>query len=343
MISPAEIEELVPYVDSSILLGGFYEPTVGIVDSLGACAALRERAEAARRARGLPRDGGDGHRRRAWARARCADDERRRPRRGRRHRVWRVEPAARADGGRGDPADSRGAPDDRRRSRAVVRRPEGRDRVPDRARHGRGDVRAPALRAARDRLLRAPPDPPRPRGAAARRRGRPLADGAAVHGGRFRAAARGRARADAVPPRRVGAGREGGQRDPLPDARRGADHRRDAGGARAVGGGGRVDQGRPRRRARGRRVACRGRERDRPPRLRRRALPRAPEDAGAREGENRRGVQQDVRHRPPRRAVGLEPRRPGPAVRTSDSATSAPSSSRPPAGRGRSGTSRTRS
>ena len=45
MVSPAEIKELVPYVDESVLLGGFYTPSVGIVDALGACAAMRERAE----------------------------------------------------------------------------------------------------------------------------------------------------------------------------------------------------------------------------------------------------------------------------------------------------------
>jgi glycine cleavage system aminomethyltransferase T/glycine/D-amino acid oxidase-like deaminating enzyme len=46
MISPSEIAELVPYVDPSVLLGGFYTPSVGIVDALGACAALRQKAEA---------------------------------------------------------------------------------------------------------------------------------------------------------------------------------------------------------------------------------------------------------------------------------------------------------
>jgi glycine cleavage system aminomethyltransferase T/glycine/D-amino acid oxidase-like deaminating enzyme len=46
MISPAEIKELVPFVDDGVLLGGFYTPSVGIVDALGACAAMRERAEA---------------------------------------------------------------------------------------------------------------------------------------------------------------------------------------------------------------------------------------------------------------------------------------------------------
>jgi glycine cleavage system aminomethyltransferase T/glycine/D-amino acid oxidase-like deaminating enzyme len=45
MISAAEIRELVPFVDENVLLGGFYTESVGIVDALGACAAMRERAE----------------------------------------------------------------------------------------------------------------------------------------------------------------------------------------------------------------------------------------------------------------------------------------------------------
>ena len=56
----------------------------------------------------------------------------------------------------------------------------------------------------------------------------------------------------------------------------------------------------------------------------------------------RRGLQQDVRHRPPGRAVGVEPQRAAVAVPRARAASSAPSSSRPPAGSGRSGTSRTR-
>src|SRR5918996_3069731 len=46
MISPTDIKELVPFVDDGVLLGGFYTPSVGIVDALGACAAMRERSEA---------------------------------------------------------------------------------------------------------------------------------------------------------------------------------------------------------------------------------------------------------------------------------------------------------
>mgnify|MGYP000208467091 CR=1 FL=1 len=38
--------ELVPFVDESIVLGGFYSPTVSVVDSLQAGTLFRERAQA---------------------------------------------------------------------------------------------------------------------------------------------------------------------------------------------------------------------------------------------------------------------------------------------------------
>jgi glycine cleavage system aminomethyltransferase T/glycine/D-amino acid oxidase-like deaminating enzyme len=44
LVTPAEIEQLVPYVDVSILLGGFYTPGVAVVDSLRAGTLMRERA-----------------------------------------------------------------------------------------------------------------------------------------------------------------------------------------------------------------------------------------------------------------------------------------------------------
>ena len=59
-------------------------------------------------------------------------------------------------------------------------------------------------------------------------------------------------------------------------------------------------------------------------------------------GPDRRGLQQDLRHRPPDRAVGVEPGRPAVARSTPASASSGRCSSRPPAGSGRSGTSPTR-
>src|SRR5580765_2463110 len=36
IITPAEVKALVPYVEESVILGGFYTPSVGIVDSLRA-------------------------------------------------------------------------------------------------------------------------------------------------------------------------------------------------------------------------------------------------------------------------------------------------------------------
>ncbi len=47
MATPTEIREAVPYVDESVLLGGFFTPSVGIVDPIRAGALMRERATAA--------------------------------------------------------------------------------------------------------------------------------------------------------------------------------------------------------------------------------------------------------------------------------------------------------
>ena len=44
LVTPAEIKELVPFIDESILLGGFYCPTVGVVDSLQFGTLCREKA-----------------------------------------------------------------------------------------------------------------------------------------------------------------------------------------------------------------------------------------------------------------------------------------------------------
>src|SRR5687767_11711241 len=46
LVSPGEIKELVPFIDESILLGGFYTPGVGVVDSLRAGTLMREEAQA---------------------------------------------------------------------------------------------------------------------------------------------------------------------------------------------------------------------------------------------------------------------------------------------------------
>ena len=44
-ISPAEVRKLVPYLDESVILGGAYFPTVGVVDSLRAGTLMREEAQ----------------------------------------------------------------------------------------------------------------------------------------------------------------------------------------------------------------------------------------------------------------------------------------------------------
>ena len=47
LVSPAEVKRLVPYIEESIILGGFYTPGVGVVDSLRAGTMMRERSQAA--------------------------------------------------------------------------------------------------------------------------------------------------------------------------------------------------------------------------------------------------------------------------------------------------------
>jgi len=45
LIGPEKIKELVPFIDESILKGGFYTPSVGVVDSLRAGTLMREYAQ----------------------------------------------------------------------------------------------------------------------------------------------------------------------------------------------------------------------------------------------------------------------------------------------------------
>ena len=45
MVTPEEIKELVPFINEEILLGGFYTPEVGVVDSLRAGTLMREYAQ----------------------------------------------------------------------------------------------------------------------------------------------------------------------------------------------------------------------------------------------------------------------------------------------------------
>jgi len=45
LVTSAEVKRLVPYIDESIILGGFYTPGVGVVDSLRAGTIMRERGQ----------------------------------------------------------------------------------------------------------------------------------------------------------------------------------------------------------------------------------------------------------------------------------------------------------
>jgi glycine cleavage system aminomethyltransferase T/glycine/D-amino acid oxidase-like deaminating enzyme len=45
LLTPAGVRKLVPYLDDSVILGGAYFPTVGVVDSLRAGTLMRERAQ----------------------------------------------------------------------------------------------------------------------------------------------------------------------------------------------------------------------------------------------------------------------------------------------------------
>ena len=46
LVSPAEVKELVPFINEDVVLGGFYSPGVTVVDSLRAGTIMRERAQA---------------------------------------------------------------------------------------------------------------------------------------------------------------------------------------------------------------------------------------------------------------------------------------------------------
>jgi glycine cleavage system aminomethyltransferase T/glycine/D-amino acid oxidase-like deaminating enzyme len=47
LLTPAEVKELVPFIDESVIIGGFYTPTVGVADSLRAGTLMRDRAREA--------------------------------------------------------------------------------------------------------------------------------------------------------------------------------------------------------------------------------------------------------------------------------------------------------
>src|SRR6476619_7436349 len=45
LLTPAEVKELVPFIDESVIVGGFHTESVGVVDSLRAGTLMREEAQ----------------------------------------------------------------------------------------------------------------------------------------------------------------------------------------------------------------------------------------------------------------------------------------------------------
>src|SRR5258708_39256834 len=45
LVTPAEVKQLVPFINESIILGGFYTPGVGVVDSLRMGTLMREHGQ----------------------------------------------------------------------------------------------------------------------------------------------------------------------------------------------------------------------------------------------------------------------------------------------------------
>jgi glycine cleavage system aminomethyltransferase T/glycine/D-amino acid oxidase-like deaminating enzyme len=46
LLSPAEVKTMIPFIDETVILGGFYTPAVGVVDSLQAGTLMRQKAQA---------------------------------------------------------------------------------------------------------------------------------------------------------------------------------------------------------------------------------------------------------------------------------------------------------
>ena len=232
IVTPAEIKELVPFIDESVIVGGFYTPGVGVVDSLRAGTIMRERAQEAGALTVSPNTevlGIDVEHGRVRARA---DDPRRHRGRVRRHRLRRAgaRSIARMAGASIPltPAVHQmidvGPVPRFADAKSHIEYPIVRDM--DTNMYERQDGSGP-----RDRLVRPPRDPARPRGDPVGRGGVALADRVAVHAGRLRPADGARARADARDRRRRDGRREvRDQRPALADARRHAAARRDARG-----------------------------------------------------------------------------------------------------------------
>ena len=122
LVSPEFVQEKVPFLDKDLIIGAFWQPGVGVVDSLRAGTIMRERALELDALTVVPNvevtglDVEDGR-----ITAVETDKGRDRGRRGR-HRLRRLEPQDRRHGRHQHPADPRRPPDDQRRPLPAARR-----------------------------------------------------------------------------------------------------------------------------------------------------------------------------------------------------------------------------
>jgi len=271
LLDPAAVNALVPYLDPSVILGGFSTPGVGVVDSLRAGTIMRERAQALGaltiasgtevtgidvvddHVRGVRTDKGD-----------IATDT--------------VVIAC----GAWSPRIARMAGVSIPLTPAVHQMisvgpvPQFADTV--------GEITFPIVRDMDTNMYERQygGDPPGRRRHPVDRAGRAVADGAAVHPGRLRAAAgAGSGACSGDPRRRTGRDPLRHQRRPVAHSGWDADPRRDSGGQGPLVGRRRLDQGGTRDRPGCRRMDDPRIVRDRPPRVGHRALLRPPEDAQA--------------------------------------------------------------
>ena len=343
LVTPAEIKELVPFIDESVIVGGFYTEGVGVVDSLRAGTLMREEAQASGaltvvpnvEVTGIDVEGGRVRRVRTTDGDVEADDGR--------DRLRRLEPAA----GARWPAPSIpltpaihqmidiGPVPRFAGAKLGIEFPIVRDM--DTNMYERQDGTGLEIGSYAHRpILHDPTRDPLDRGSGA------VADRVPVHRGRLRAADGAGARADAGDRRRRERRHQvRDQRAALAHARLAAAARRDARGQGAVVGRRRVGEGGAGRRPRGRRVDDARRVGDRP------AV--APTSRASTTARRRRPT---CGRAPPRASTrptgsstlpssGLRTATCGCPRSTPASRRSARSSTRPPAGSARTGTSPT--
>src|SRR5690349_6154463 len=137
LVTPDHVVERVPFLEKDRIIGAFWTPSVGVVDSLRAGTLMRESALELGALTVV-----------STVEVTGLDVEEGRIRRGhrgrhRRDRLRRVEPEDRQDGGRAHPAHARRAPDDLGGPDPAARGAAGRDLVPDHPGHGHVLLRAP--------------------------------------------------------------------------------------------------------------------------------------------------------------------------------------------------------